>query len=166
MTIRVAIITVSDSAVAGARADRSGPALEERVQALGWQVIVKKLVRDEMHEIAREFSALADSGEIDVVLSSGGTGVALRDVTPEAARSVAQREVAGFGELMRSEGRKSTPFAWLSRSSGYIAGATLILTLPGSPRGAVESLQAVAELIPHAVNLLQGRTEHHEKPGP
>ena len=162
--IRVAIITVSDSAVAGTREDKSGPALEERVHALGWKVIVKKLVRDELHDIARELAALADSGEIDVVLSTGGTGIAPRDVTPEAARSVAQREIAGFGELMRVEGRKSTPFASLSRNSAYVAGSTLIVTLPGSPRGAVQSLEAVADLIPHAVNLLHGRTEHHAKP--
>ncbi len=162
--IRVAIITISDSAVAGTREDRSGPALEHRVHELGWSVTVRKLVRDEVHEIGRELAALADSGEIDVVLSTGGTGIAPRDVTPEAARSVAQREIPGFGELMRAEGRKSTPFAPLSRSAAYISGATLILTLPGSPRGAVESLNAVADLIPHAVNLLHGRTEHHAKP--
>lgn len=162
--IRVAIITVSDSAVAGTREDKSGPALEERVLTLGWTVNVKKLVRDDIHAIARELSALADSGEIDVILSTGGTGMAPRDVTPEAAHSVSRREVPGFGELMRAEGRKSTPFASLSRSSAYIVGSALILTLPGSPRGAVESLEAVADLIPHAVNLLHGRTEHHAKP--
>lgn len=160
--IRVAILTVSDSAVEGTREDRSGAALETRVLELGWHIAARRLVRDEVDEIAREMAALADSGQVDVVISTGGTGVAPRDVTPEAARSVAPREVPGFGELMRAEGRRSTPMATLSRSAAYTRGAVLILTLPGSPRGALESLVAVADLIPHAVNLLHGRTEHHE----
>jgi molybdopterin adenylyltransferase len=159
--IRVAILTVSDSAVAGAREDRSGPALEERVLALGWMATQKRLVRDEVYEISAEVSALAHSGEVDVVLSTGGTGIAPRDVTPEAVRAVAPREVPGFGEVMRAEGRKSTVFAALSRSGAYTLGEVLIVTLPGSPRGAIDSLNAVVDLIPHAVNLLHGRTEHH-----
>lgn len=159
--IRVAILTVSDSAVAGTREDRSGPALEERVLALGWMATRKRLVRDEVYEISAEVSALAHSGEVDVILSTGGTGVSSRDVTPEAVRSVAPREVPGFGEVMRAEGRKSTVFAALSRSGAYTLGEILIVTLPGSPRGAVDSLNAVADLIPHALNLLHGRTEHH-----
>jgi molybdopterin adenylyltransferase len=162
--IRVALVTVSDSGVAGTREDRSGPALEARAHELGWQIAARKLVPDEMEMIAAALTALADSGEVDVILSTGGTGLALRDVTPDAIRSIAAREVPGFGELMRAEGRKSTPFASLSRNGGYTRGSTLILALPGSPRGAVESLEAVVELIPHAVNLLQGRTEHHAKP--
>jgi molybdopterin adenylyltransferase len=159
--IRVAVLTVSDSAVAGTREDRSGPALEERVLALGWMGTAKKLVRDEVYEISAEISALAHSGEIDVILSTGGTGISARDVTPEAVQAVAPREVPGFGEIMRAEGRKSTAFAALSRSGAYTLGEVLIVTLPGSPRGALESLNAVADLIPHAVNLLHGRTEHH-----
>jgi|SRR5271163_3135435 len=166
--IRFAVITVSDSAVAGTRADRSGPALAERVKErggqLGWQIAQTKLVRDEVGEIAAAMTELADSGEIDVVLTTGGTGLAARDVTPEAARSVAGREVPGFGEVMRAKGRDSTPMASLSRGGAYTRGAALIVTLPGSPRGAVESLEAVMDLIPHAVNLLHGRTEHDAKP--
>jgi|SRR5579871_1487108 len=159
--IRVAILTVSDSAVAGTREDRSGPALEERVLALGWMATLKRLVRDEVYEISAELSALAHSGEVDVILSTGGTGISPRDVTPEAVRSVAPREIPGFGEAMRAEGRKSTVFAALSRSGAYTLGEVLIVTFPGSPRGAIDSLNAVADLIPHAVNLLHGRTEHH-----
>jgi molybdenum cofactor synthesis domain-containing protein len=162
--IRVAVITISDSTVAGTRVDRSGPALEARVRELGWQIAATKLVPDETELIAAAVTALADSGEIDVILSTGGTGLAPRDVTPEAIRSVAAREVPGFGEVMRAEGRKSTPFAPLSRNGAFTRGATLILTLPGSPRGAVESLEAAVHLIPHAVNLLHGRSEHHAKP--
>ena len=114
--IRVAVLTISDSAAAGTREDRSGPALEERVLALGWKVSVKKLVRDEVFEISAAFSDLVHSGENDVILSTGGTGISLRDVTPEAVHAVAPREIQGFGEVMRAEGRKSTAFAALSRS--------------------------------------------------
>jgi molybdopterin adenylyltransferase len=161
--IRVAVITVSDSAVVGAREDRSGPALVELVIKLGWQIARTGLVRDEMSEIAAVMSELADSGEVDVVLSTGGTGLAPRDVTPEAARSIAHREAPGFGEVMRAKGRGSTVMASLSRGAAYTRGETLIVTFPGSPRGAVESLEAVMDLIPHAVNLLHGRTEHDAK---
>jgi molybdopterin adenylyltransferase len=162
--IRVAVVTVSDSAVAGTREDVSGPALVQRVTQLGWQIAKTKLVIDDVSEIAAAMTELADSVEIDVILSTGGTGLGPRDVTPEAARSVATREVPGLGEAMRAKGRNSTPMASLSRSGAYTRGATLILTLPGSPRGAVESLEAVMDLIPHAVNLLHGRTEHDAKP--
>lgn len=161
--IRVAVITISDSAVAGTRQDRSGPALVDRVTQLGWQIAQTRLVADEVSEIAAAMTELAGSGEIDVILSTGGTGLSPRDVTPEAARSVAEREVPGFGEVMRAKGRNSTPLAALSRSAAYTRGAALIVTLPGSPRGAVESLEAVMDLIPHAVNLLHGRTEHDAK---
>jgi molybdenum cofactor synthesis domain-containing protein len=154
--IRVAIVTVSDSSVAGTREDRSGPALAQRVAALGWSVAETHLVADDRDQI----SALLKTLETDVALTTGGTGVAPRDVTTEATRAVADREIEGFGEVMRSEGRKSTPLAALSRGGGYTRGAVLIVNLPGSPRGAVESLDAVAGLIPHVVDLLHGRTEH------
>ena len=162
--IRIAILTISDSAAAGTREDRSGPALAERATQFGWQIAQLKLVRDEMSEIAEAMTRLADSGIIDVILSTGGTGMAPRDVTPEAVRTVAEREIPGFGEVMRAKGRESTPMAALSRSGAYSRGPVLILTLPGSPRGAVQSLEAVADLIPHAVNLLHGQTEHHAQP--
>jgi len=97
---------------------------------------------------------------VDVAVTTGGTGVALRDVTPEAVREVADREIPGFGELMRAEGLKKTPFAPLSRGGAYTRGEMLIVTLPGSPKGAVESLEAVSGLIPHVVDLLHGRTQH------
>ena len=100
--IRVAVLTISDSAAAGTREDRSGPALEERVLGLGWKVSMKKLVRDEVFEISAGLSDLAHAGEIDVILSTGGTGISLRDVTPEAVRTVAPREIPGFGEVMRA----------------------------------------------------------------
>lgn len=160
MIVRVAVLTVSDSALAGTRADLSGPALEVRVQELGWEVAERRLLPDEKDEIAAEMRNLADSDRIDVILATGGTGLAMRDVTPEAARSISHKEVPGFGEAMRREGLKTTRFAPLSRGGAVTRGTALIVTLPGSPRGAVDSLNAVADLIPHCVDLLQGRTGH------
>lgn len=162
--IRVAVITISDSAAAGTREDLSGPVVSARATEFGWQIAQTRLVSDDMGEIAAAISELADSGRIDVILSTGGTGLALRDVTPEAVGSIADREAPGFGEVMRAKGRTATPMASLSRSGGYTRGPTLIITLPGSPRGAVQSLEAVADLIPHAINLLHGQTEHHAQP--
>jgi molybdopterin adenylyltransferase len=162
--IQVVIITVSDSAVAGTRADRSGPALRQRVEALGWSVRALDLVADERDQIAAVLKRWADSQEALVVLTTGGTGVALRDVTPEATRDVMEREVPGLGELMRAEGRKATPFAVLSRGLAGLRRQTLIVNLPGSPKGAVESLDSIAKLIPHIVDLLEGRTSHANVP--
>jgi molybdenum cofactor synthesis domain-containing protein len=109
--------------------------------------------------------AVVNFSHLDLIVTTGGTGLAPRDVTPEAMKLVAEREVPGFGELMRSEGLKSTRFAPLSRGGAVTRGSALIVMLPGAPRGAVESLNAVAGLIPHVVDLLHGRTEHKEKLG-
>lgn len=158
--LRVAVVTISDSVLAGTREDRSGVALGQRAAELGWSVTETHLVEDDVEKIALALRTLADAGSTDVILTTGGTGVAPRDVTPEAVRSIADREIPGFGELMRSEGRKSTKFAPLSRGGAVTRGSALIVNLPGSPRGAVDSLNAVAELIPHVVDLLHGRTEH------
>jgi len=164
--IRVAILTISDSVAAGVREDGSGAALAGLAAEIGWTIANTKVVADEIEQIAAAVVKWADSKQIDVVLCTGGTGLAPRDVTPEALRTIAPREAPGFGELMRAEGRKSTRFAALSRSGAFTRGETLILALPGSPRGAVESLNAVADLIPHAVNLLHGQTQHESKPSP
>jgi molybdenum cofactor synthesis domain-containing protein len=160
--IRVAILTISDSVAAGTREDRSGPALEAKAAELGWMVAEKHLLPDEEQRITATLRSLADSGSVDLIVTTGGTGLALRDVTPEATRQAAERDVPGFGELMRAEGMKTTRFAPLSRGGAACRGDVLIVNLPGSPRGAVESLVAVAHLIPHAVDLLHGRTEHKE----
>jgi molybdopterin adenylyltransferase len=160
--IRVAIVTVSDSAMAGTREDRSGPALEAQAAQLGWTVLHKRVVPDEVEWIRQAIEEL----DADVILTTGGTGISARDVTPEAVSKLAHKELTGFGEMMRLEGRKTTKFAALSRSSAYTRGNTLIVTLPGSPRGALDSLSAVCDLIPHVVDLLHGRTEHVQKPSP
>ena len=158
--IRVAILTISDSAVAGTREDVSGPAVAAKVAELGWSIVARQVQPDDREKIAAAMIQLIDSGGIDVLLSTGGTGLGPRDVTPEATRAVADREIPGFGELMRAEGRKTAPFASLSRGGAAARGSVLIVNFPGSPKGAVDSLVAVSGLIPHAVDLLHGRTEH------
>jgi len=155
-----AVVTISDSASAGTRADRSGPAVRDRLEQLGWRVTVMEVIPDEVSEIVARLSTLADGGQIAAIFTTGGTGVALRDVTPEATRAVLDREIPGFGELMRLRGRESTPLAVLSRSIAGTRGKVLIVNLPGSPKGAVESLDAIVELVPHVLELLGGRTEH------
>jgi molybdopterin adenylyltransferase len=162
--IHVAIITVSDSAADGTREDVSGPKLRERAESLGWVVSNYQIVPDESDEIANVLRTLVDSEAAAVILTTGGTGVALRDVTPEATRTVIEREIPGISELMRAEGRKVTPFAALARGLAGVRGRSLIVNLPGSPKGAVESFDAIAKLIPHVVDLLAGRTAHKDVP--
>jgi molybdopterin adenylyltransferase len=158
--IHAAVLTISDSASAGTRTDRSGPALRERLEQLGWSVTVMEVLPDEAHEIAARLATLADGGQLAAIFTTGGTGVALRDVTPEATRAVIDREIPGLPELMRAKGRQSTPLAVLSRAVAGTRGAVLIVNLPGSPKGAVESLDAIVELVPHVLELLRGQTEH------
>ena len=155
-----AVLTISDSVSAGTRADRTGPAVRERLEQLGWSVSVMEAIPDETSEIAARLSTLADGGQVSAIFTTGGTGVAPRDVTPEATRTVIDREIPGLGELMRATGRQATPLAVLSRSVAGTRGLVLIVNLPGSPKGAVESLDAIVELVPHVLELLRGRTEH------
>lgn len=155
MSLRFGILTLSDRSSRGERADASGPALAALVQAQGWSVTKQSLLPDEESAIRAILAEWADSGELDVILTTGGTGFSSRDVTPEATRSVIEREAPGLAEAMRSFSLRVTPHAMLSRIVTGIRKKTLIINLPGSPKGAVENLQVVIPVLPHAVQLLQ-----------
>jgi molybdopterin adenylyltransferase len=158
--LQIAVMTVSDSAMAGTRNDVSGPAVCDRLEQRGHEVASIHLMPDERPKIAAKLIALADSGTLDAIFTTGGTGISPRDVTPEATRDVLDREYPGIGETMRAEGRRKLPSAILSRAIAGNRGRVLIVNLPGSPKGAVESLDAIVDLVPHMIDLLRGKTEH------
>jgi molybdopterin adenylyltransferase len=154
--MKVAVITVSDSVAHGERQDASGPAVVTRCNELGWRVSSTHLVADDVFQIQTVLKRLADDEKMDLILTTGGTGLSPRDLTPEATQSIADKLIPGFAEEMRRKGLEKTPRAALSRGSAVIRGTTLILNLPGSPKGAVESLDAVAALLPHSVEIIHG----------
>lgn len=154
--MRVAILTVSDSVFRGERADFSGPALRERCTQLGWQVAATETVPDDSPTIQAFLISCADAQQADILLTTGGTGLGPRDVTPEATAAVCARLIPGIGEVMRAAGKGSNPHAALSRAAAGVRGQSIIVNLPGSPKGAVESFDAVADLLPHAVEVLRG----------
>jgi len=156
--LSAAVVTVSDSCARGEREDASGPAVAQFLDKLHFQVVAREVVADDLVKIQNLLIRLAR--EVRFIATTGGTGIAPRDVTPEATVAVCDRLVDGVAERMRSEGTKKTPFAALSRGVCGVRGRALILNLPGSPAGAVESLEAVAGLLPHAMELLSGKTEH------
>ena len=158
--IRVAILTVSDSSARGTRPDESGPALCRCCQELNWSVVTTAIVPDDAAKIAAQLQEWADTNDISLILTTGGTGVALRDVTPEATRSILHREIPGISELMRSKGLEQTKFSALSRSVAGTRNRSLIVNLPGSPRGALHGLKIIEPLVPHVIELLQGQTAH------
>ncbi len=161
MTLRFSILTVSDRSSRGERPDASGPALAELVQSQGWQILRQEIVPDEIDAIKQVLQTWADSGDTDVILATGGTGFAPRDVTPEATRQVVERLTPGLDEAMRSASLKVTPHAMLSRAISGIRKRTLIMTLPGSPKGATENLQVVLPALEHAIKLLREEDAGH-----
>jgi molybdopterin adenylyltransferase len=158
--MRAAVITVSDSAYNRVRSDESGPAVAARLEQAGFEVAGRALVPDERGQIADRLRDLVTRLTAGVIFTTGGTGIAPRDITPEATREVIEREIPGFGELMRAKGRESTPYSVLSRGLAGTSGGVLIVNLPGSPRGALQSLDAILELVPHVLNLINGHTDH------
>lgn len=156
MSLRVAIITVSDSVSQGKREDQSGPALAKRSAELGWKIVSTHVVSDDSAAIQVRLRDLAESSQVDLVLTTGGTGIGPRDSTPEATSGACEKLIPGLAEVMRQKGMQTTPRAVLSRGVAGVRGRTLILNLPGSPQGAVESLNAIADLLPHAVEVLGG----------
>ena len=154
--MRVAVLTISDSVSKGEREDLSGPAVVAFCRGLGWEITSALRVSDDPSSIREQLRAVADSGRVDLLLTTGGTGIGPRDNTPEATQAVADRIVPGISEEMRRKGAEKTPMAVLSRGMAVVRGKALVVNLPGSPQGAVESLEIVAHLLPHAVHVLHG----------
>ena len=154
MQIQVGIISVSDRATQGVYDDAGGPALKEGAAGDGWEIVAESVVPDEVCDIQRALRAQVNKG-CHLILTTGGTGVATRDVTPEAVREMALRELPGFGEVMRIESMKFTPNAILSRNLAAVIDSALVICLPGKPKGAVECLGFVEGAIPHCIKVLQ-----------
>jgi molybdenum cofactor synthesis domain-containing protein len=154
--MRVAVLTISDSVARGERVDLSGPAIVQRCRELGWEVGDPQNCSDDTDQVRASLRKLADSSEFDLVLTTGGTGLGPRDNTPEATLEVGEKVIPGIAEEMRRKGAEQTPTAVLSRGAAVIRNRSIILNLPGSPKGAVESLDALAHLLPHAIRVLHG----------
>src|SRR5271157_3151627 len=157
-----AVLTVSDSSARGDRADVSGPATADLLRQHGFEVAHQEVVPDDQAAIESALARLSEQAQL--VVTTGGTGIAARDVTPEATRAVCSKLIDGIPERMRAVGSAQTPFAILSRGLCGVRGRSLILNLPGSPGGAVESLRAVLHIVPHAIDLLAGKTGHGDVP--
>lgn len=154
--LRVGVLTVSDRSSQGLRKDASGPELENLLKSRGFDVLMRAVVPDEKVEISRMLVQWADSQKMDIILTTGGTGVSPRDVTPEATVDIVDKLVPGMAEAMRLASLQKTPHAMISRAVVGIRGKTLIINLPGSPKGAVENLEAVLPALSHAVSKIQG----------
>ena len=154
--MRVAVLTISDSVARDERVDLSGPAVVQRCRELGWEVTSSLKCSDDPGQVRSHLRQLADSRRVDLILTTGGTGLGPRDNTPEATLDVAEKVIPGLAEEMRRKGAEQTPNAVLSRGVAVVRNVSLILNLPGSPKGAVESLDTLAQLLPHALQVLHG----------
>ena len=166
MTLRFGILTASDRSARGERPDLSGPALAELIASQGWEVLCQAVVPDDLTVLRETLIAWAERGDLDIILTTGGTGFAPRDVTPEATLAIVDRLAPGLAEAMRAASLQVTPHAMLSRAVAGIRGQVLIINLPGSPKAAVENLQVVLPVLPHAVELLRedpAAEAHHTK---
>jgi molybdopterin adenylyltransferase len=154
--MRVAVLTISDTVARDERVDLSGPAVVQRCRELGWEVTSSLKCSDDPGQVRSHLRQLADSRRVDLILTTGGTGLGPRDNTPEATLDVAEKVIPGLAEEMRRKGAEQTPTAVLSRGVAVVRNFSLILNLPGSPKGAVESLDTLAQLLPHAIHVLHG----------
>jgi molybdenum cofactor synthesis domain-containing protein len=157
--LKFAIITISDKGYKGERVDKSGPLLKEIITKNGGEIVLLKIIPDEKKIIKKELKKIANKGGADVILTTGGTGFSPRDVTPEATKAVIERETPGLAEAMRSASLKVTPFAMLSRAVAGIRKKTLIINLPGSPKGVKENLEVILPALKHGVEILTGKAQ-------
>lgn len=158
MGFRAVIITVSDKGSRGEREDLSGPEITAMVEAMGMEVVDRRIIPDEKRMIRQLLIDLSDGGDIDLILTTGGTGVSPRDVTPDATLEVIEKEIPGMAEAMRRQSAATTPHAMISRAVAGIRGRTLIVNLPGSPKGAKENLAVLVPALPHAIEKIKGDT--------
>jgi molybdopterin adenylyltransferase len=158
------ILTISDKASRGERPDRSGPLIRESFAAVACKVVGYEVIPDEAALIAKKLSQWADRGNMDIILTTGGTGLAPRDVTPEATLSVIDKEVPGLAEMMRTRSFAITPNAMLSRAVAGMRKGCLIINLPGSPKAVAECLEVIMPVLPHAVDVIKGRITEHPAP--
>ena len=163
---RVGIITISDKVSRGERDDRGGPAIREVVLAAGWTVAEYLVIPDEAEQIAAALRRMADSAQLELVCTTVGTGLAPRDVTPQATQAVLDYEVPGLAEAMRAASLAKTPAAMLSRATAGVRGRTLIVNLPGNPNGARECLETILPALPHAISTLRTAVGDHQPPRP
>lgn len=166
MSLRVAIMTISDRSASGERQDLSGPILHDFCAEQKWSVLSSAIVSDDLEQIKQQLIKWVDENLVDVILTTGGTGFSLNDVTPEATKAVIERDAPGLAEAMRLASSQKTPHAFLSRAVAGIRKQTLIINLPGSPRGALDNLKSIYMLLPHAIELLQNckdAEKHHGK---
>jgi molybdopterin adenylyltransferase len=154
--LRAAIVTLSDKGSRGERQDESGTVIREMLSAIGIVVVHYEMLPDEQEQISAVLVRLSERGDIDLIITTGGTGVSPRDVTPEATRAIIDQEIPGMAEAMRSESLRKTPHAMLSRALAGTRGCTLIVNLPGSPRGARENLAVILPALPHAIKKILG----------